>query len=100
MTVNKTIAVYRFDDYENDYKHIFCGGASLYNAFKSAATDKGMVYDGILKIRIPTNERLDIRLGDYLIFGNVPFSRENAFKIIDVSENRRGLNPHYRIGAK
>lgn len=99
MTVNKTISVYRYDEYENNYERIFCGEVSFYNAFKTAAENGGLAYDNILKIRIPTTETLDIRLDDHIILDDMPFDRNLAFKIVSVSDNRRGANPHYGVHA-
>lgn len=99
MTLNKKISVYRYDEYENNYERIFCGEVSFYNAFKTAAENGGLAYDNILKIRIPTDEALDIRLGDYIMIDDMPFNRDAALKIADISDNRRGTNPHYRVNA-
>ena len=99
MTVNKKISVYRYDDYDNNYKCTFCGEVSFYNDFKVAAENGGLKPDNVIKIRIPTAERLDIRLGDHVIIGDMPLNRDIALKIIDISDNRRGTNPHYRIHA-
>lgn len=99
MTLNKSISIYRYDDYENNYERIFYGEVSLYNEFKTVAENGGLNAENILKIRIPTENMLDIRLGDHVILGDMPFCREEALKIIAVSDNRRGLNPHYRVNA-
>lgn len=99
MILNKRISIYRYNDYENNYERIFFGDVSLYNEFKIGAENGGVNSDNIFKIRIPTEKALDICLNDYIIFGDEPFCREFAVKIIALSDNRRGANPHYRINA-
>lgn len=99
MILNKSVSIYRYNDYENNYERIFFGEVSLYNEFKTGAENGGLTAGNILKIRIPTENMLDIRLSDHIILGDMPFCREKALKIIAVSDNRRGANPHYRINA-
>lgn len=99
MTLNKAISIYRYNDYDNNYERIFCGEVSFYNAFKTSAENGGITSDNVIKIRIPTQETLDIKIGDHIMIDDLPFCRDSALKIIDISDNRRGANPNYRVSA-
>ena len=58
-------------------------------------------------ITIPTTEKLDISVGDYIIEGIVKDefddrtlrNKYQMFKVVSVDDNRKGRLQHYKIGV-
>ena len=67
---------------------------------KNGIKQKGFYFGDNMSIRIFTEEEIEVAPGDYACQGDCGFAypdRENSQKIVEVRDNRRGANPHWRI---
>lgn len=53
-------------------------------------------------VRIPKTEDIEISAGDYIRIGEYSgdYDRNSDFKVMSVSYNFYGLNPHYKVVCK
>ena len=89
MTANSGVTIYHFSP-DNGYVRSFFEKASV---FKTS---------DLIKIRIPTRLYTHLACGDYVFLGksdNIVPQKEKCFMIKEYSDNRRGVNPHWRILA-
>ena len=101
MTTNTQITLYHYDEERESYtvKHY---PASLHKAVKSTPAENGFCYSDTYKIRVPTTEEIPVSTGDYIRFGVFSDTRPDktaCVKVAGFSDDRRGLNPHWRIEA-
>lgn len=101
MTTNAQITLYHHDEDSGVYT-VYHHPASLHKAVKSTPDDNGFRYDDVYKIRVPTTAKIQVRTGDYIRFGTYYDTRPDkaaCAKIQGFSDDRRGVNPHWRIEA-
>ncbi len=107
MTADKIITVWHINDDADGYtREVFC--ASVYTTLKSVSDNggtkasEGMRKSNILKARIPTKDQMPLSIGDYVRVGRHTGSpiRGKDFKIVELADNRKGANPHWRISAE
>ena len=69
---------------------------------KSGIKQKGFYSSSQCKFRIPTIEKIDVYVGDYVRVGEYSGNpdRTKDFKITEIADNRRGGTPHYRLLAE
>lgn len=102
MNSEKVVTIWHFSDSDAPVIKIF-KNASIDTALrikKNGIKQKGF-FDGTSSaVRIFTKDEIGILPGDYLYMGechnqNLPI--ENALKILEVKDNRRGGQKHWRI---
>ncbi|MBQ4109704.1 MAG: hypothetical protein IJC74_02355 [Clostridia bacterium] len=93
MLTNKGVTVYHFTGHSG-YLRYFYSDASVHSVFKNGSD--------LVKIRIPTTLFIPVCNGDYVFLGKsdaiVP-EKEKCVRVTEFSDNRRGVNPHWRIVA-
>lgn len=102
MTTNGSITVWHYDDVNECYTKKKFDSVSMQNVQKSSsALGKGTRTEThVCKIRIPTTANVGLYLGDYVRIG---LSTDNApergcdMVINEITDNRRGANPHWRV---
>lgn len=105
MTGNTVITLWHFDeDTGNVSRKVF---RKVYCDFKAKISKNGIKQKGFyasdsVVIRIPTDRKIDVFPGDYVRMGefieDTP-DRTRAMKVIEVSDNRRGGAPHWRLSC-
>lgn len=101
MTTNAEITLYHHDEDSGVYT-VYHYSASLHKAVKSTPTENGFRYDDAYKIRVPTTAEIPVQTDDYIRFGTFHDARpdkSSCVKIQGFSDDRRGMNPHWRIEA-
>lgn len=108
MTTNSAITIFRYNNENEVFEKQFFPCASVHCVSEIITENRGFVTGSIVKIRIPVlfgavnDEAVLISPGDYVFLGewdgNEP-DRSVCFKIMGVSKNLRGKNPHVRITA-
>ncbi|MBO5059979.1 MAG: hypothetical protein J6C82_03605 [Clostridia bacterium] len=105
MTSNCIVTLWHFDGESNGWTRTVFPNA--FADFKERISKSGIKQVGFYsadfcKIRIPTKEKIEVSSGDYVRLGKhveaAPI-RENALKVVEVSDNRYGGSPHYRISC-
>ncbi len=72
--------------------------ASIHFVNSSVSENGGVVSDRYVKIRIPSDTALDIKIGDRLCLGDAEnFTYEESFFISEICENIKGKNRHIRL---
>ena len=74
---------------------------------KTNLIDKGLEKGSTGSITIPTTEKLDISMNDYVIEGIIENefdlsdlqAKYQVYKVVSVDDNRKGGLPHYKIGV-
>ncbi len=103
MKRDYTVTVWHFaDDYEAPERKVFKNSCkkTVHKLSKNGIKQKGFYMGDSSDVRIFTNKDIGIIPGDYLSEGencNEYPDRETSQKIIEVRDNRRGVNPHWRI---
>lgn len=102
MKRDYTVTVWHFEDDKVPIRKVFKNSCkkTIHKLCKNGIKQKGF-YDGdSTDVRIFTTEDIGIMPGDFLsdgeCFDAYP-DRETSQKIIEVRDNRRGVNPHWRI---
>lgn len=105
MMTNSGVTLWHFDKKSGGFTRIFFEKAYIFGVRKISENrlkQRGFYNEDCCSIRIPTEEDLDIRTGDYVCGGKcgdeVP-DRKSAFKILEISDNRRGTSPHWRLSC-
>ncbi len=102
MKTNKSVTIWHFDDSDIPVLRVFKNVHvdSAWKIDKNGIKQKGFFDGKSAIVRIPTSEELSVLPGDYLFIGEC-FDKlpqgENALKIIEVKDNRRGGQKHWRI---
>ena len=105
MTVNCKVTIWHFD--ENAGYYIRTVFDRAYADFKTKISknrikQRGFYNEDNARIRIPTTKEIVVSVGDYLCIGksdsSIPDRRE-AMKIVEISYNRKGGSPHYRLSC-
>ena len=103
MSRNNAITIWHYaDDLETSSRKVFFNASIIHTQkiSKNGIKQKGFYMGDSFDIRIFTAEEIDAVIGDYLMYGvqmNDSPDREKSHKIIEVRDNRRGTNPHWRI---
>ncbi len=103
MNTNGSVTLFHYDSDKEEYIRSFFPEASVYYEHKSAPSEKGVVYDNTVIIRIPTPDSITVKKNDYLMIGNADkLQREEALKIIGYTDNRRGSHrmQHWRFDCE
>ena len=74
---------------------------------KSNLIDKGLEKGSTGSITIPTTQDVEIKVGDYIVEGNISDSfdlkelmkKYQVFQVVSVDDNRKGGLQHYKIGV-
>lgn len=105
MTVNCKVTIWHFDESTGCYIRTVFDKA--YADFKSKISknrikQRGFYNEDNAKVRIPTTKEIVASVGDYLYIGKsdspIP-DRSEAMKIVEISDNRKGGSPHYRLSC-
>jgi len=99
---NKVVTIWHFGDdaipVRKVYKNVLLD--SVKRIEKNGIKQKGFFDGTTATVRIFVTENIDVLPGDYLFIGEsldaVP-ENENCIKIIEVKDNRRGGQKHWRI---
>lgn len=75
--------------------------ATIHKKNAQKQDDGGFCFDNAYIIRIPTKTPLNIQIDDYIVLGEgrsnkIPYG---AYKVVSVTDNRRGVLSHIRIEA-
>ena len=100
------ITVYHTTDDENFTRMPFNKVYFRHNK-KTNLVDKGLEKGSTGSITIPTTEKLDISMNDYVIEGIIENefdlsdlqAKYQVYKVVSVDDNRKGGLPHYKIGV-
>ena len=96
---DRCITVFSFNG--RAYDRYFFDGVSIFGSDGATITDSGFEESNGFKIRIPSENKLSVKPGDRVIFGNSDvFEPENAYTIMAVKDNRRGNKKHYSLTVK
>lgn len=62
-----------------------------------ASEDGGAIYSNEMIVRIPTDEPIDVKVDDWVVPDYAKDERTERRKVIQVTANLVGLNPHYKL---
>ena len=102
MRTNKNVTIWHFGDLATPVRRIF---KNVYvdtacKIDKNGIKQKGFFDAKSATVRIPVSDDIGVLPGDYLFIGEcseeLPNS-EDALKIVEVKDNRRGGQKHWRI---
>lgn len=101
MITNKSITVWHIRDDLEGYTRQYFPQVSFYGSDKMIhdGTD-GFYHQTSYSIRIPTTHDVKIFVGDYIRVGKHTDTAPDAgtdLKVMAVSDNRRGINKHWRV---
>lgn len=105
LTMNDkyTVTVWHYDE-ESDIpiRKTYIGMVenSAKKITKNGIKQKGFYFGDSMSVRIFTDDEINITPGDYICCGEYIYTypdRNNSQKIVEVRDNRRGGNPHWRI---
>ena len=102
MKTDKVVKIWYFGNSDTPIREVFknvCLDATR-KIEKNGIKQKGFFDGANATVRIFTREEIDVSPGDYLYVGEcyeVLPPIENALKIIEVKDNRRGGQKHWRI---
>lgn len=101
MTCNDTVTIWHYDEETGRYNisHHDCW---IHGKIKYSTGENGMVHANTFVVRIPTDLDIVATNGDYIKSGAWHDERppkESCLSIIAVTDNRVGINPHWRIDA-
>lgn len=100
MLTNKSITVWHIRDDLEGYERQYFPKVSFYGADKMLPADKGFTHHTSYSIRIPTADDVKIYNGDYIRAGKHSDDIPDIgidLKVMSVSDNRRGINKHWRV---
>ena len=105
------ITVYHTEDDEN-FEIIHFDGKKLPKVYfrhnkKTNLVDKGLEKGSTGSITIPTTEKINISINDYIVEGIIEDDfdlsllqeKYQVFKVVSVDDNRKGNLQHYKIGV-
>ncbi len=105
MTTNAKVTLWHFDKNTESFRR-----AVFENVYvsrkekisKNRIKQRGFYSEDNCKIRIPTQENIEAAVGDYVYIGEssseIP-DRSMALKLVEISDNRRGASPHWRLSC-
>lgn len=102
MQAESTVTIWHFDENEQPKRKVFKGVYinGVKRISKNGIKQKGFFEGTSYSIRIPTIKEIVVCPGDYISigenFGDYPGTWD-SFKILEVADNRRGGQPHWRI---
>lgn len=101
MTVNGPVTIWHYDEESEEYTPTVYTQAHTYTETRTAASDGGFVYGNTCRVRIPTNEDIDISTDDYIYIGAAQggINKGESLKVVGFSDNRKCTTPHWRIDA-
>lgn len=96
---DKCITVFSFNGraYErNIFENVSIFGQNGIKSFSS-----GFEEENYFKIRIPTEDFICINPGDRVVFGKTDvLDAENAYTVMSIKDNRKGVNKHFLVEIK
>ena len=102
MRADGVVTIWHFDDSDTPirrvFKNVHIDAAEKID--KNGIKQKGFFDAKTATVRIPTTEEIGVLPGDYIFIGECSDSlpeSEDALKIIEVKDNRRGGQRHWRI---
>ena len=94
VNCERCITVFSFNG--KSYDRVVFDGVSICGGDGIEQTDSGFKERNVYKIRIPSENQLNLKCGDRVVFENTDvFEPENAYTIMEVKDNRRGNIKHY-----
>ena len=102
MKSNKTVTIWHFEDSGTPVRKVFhkVYVEAVNKISKNGIKQKGFFEASSAVVRIPTRENLNVLPGDYISLkeDNSEFPPvDSSFKIVEVKDNRRGGQQHWRI---
>lgn len=102
LVADKVVTIWHFGDSDNPVPTIFRNVHidAVKRIEKNGIKQKGFFDGKSATVRIPTGKEIDVMPGDYLYIGECfceNLSYEDALKVIEVKDNRRGGQRHWRI---
>ena len=99
LNFDKCITVFSFNGKSYD-RYVF-DRVSVFGSDGIEITDSGFKQNSMFKIRIPTENLLKIKCGDRVMFENADvLDVDNAYTIMNITDNRRGNIKHYLLVVK
>lgn len=101
MTTTCAVTMYHYDEEKEIWERDVFPKCHLYY-IRGAAADKGFKRQNNGIIRIPINFEINIKIGDRLFKGNLNADKppaEGCMTVTGYKDNRRGVNPHWRINV-
>lgn len=102
MRADSVVTIWHFDDSDAPTSRVFKNVHldATKKIEKNGIKQKGFFDADDAVVRIPTEEEISVLPGDYLFIGECFDTfpeREDALKITEVKDNRRGGQKHWRI---
>ena len=102
LVANKNVTIWHFGDCDNPVRKVFKNVHldAVKKLEKNGIKQKGFFDGTCATVRIPVSEEINVLPGDYLYIGECYdelLPMEGALKIIEVKDNRRGCQKHWRI---
>ena len=103
MRINGDITLFHYDEEREKFERFYF--ENVYVNFKQALSKSGIKQKGFYSadkaiVRIPTKGTIFASVGDYISMGrdtkDTP-DRLSSLKITELSDNRQGTSPHYKI---
>lgn len=96
---DKCITVFSFNG--RAYDRAVLENVSVFGENGIKRFDSGFEEDNYFKIRIPCEDLICVSPGDRVVFGKVDvFDAENAYTVMSVKDNRKGLNKHFLVEVR
>ncbi len=96
---DKCITVFSFNG--RAYDSFVFDGVSIFGSDGIKENNSGFEENNSFKIRIPTTQKISVAPGDRVVFGiKDAFDAENAYTVMSVKDNTRGVNKHFLIEIK
>lgn len=105
MTTNSCVTIWHFDEQKEVWTRQDFPKAHIYakqKLGKNGIKQKGFYDASGCVVRIPQAVHIEVVPGDYLHIGSYNATapqKEQDMKVIEVSDNRRGGSPHWRISC-
>ncbi len=105
MRSNGDVTLFHFDEASESFKVAYFPNVHI--SYKQVVSKSGIKQKGFYAadrgiVRIPTVEKIEVAVGDYVHLGRCNSEmpdRANDLKITQVSDNRVGSLPHFKISC-
>ena len=99
LNFDKCITVFSYNGH--GYDRFLFEAVSIFGSDGIEITDSGFKQNSGFKIRIPSDVILPIKCGDRVLLENADiFDVENAYTIMNITDNRKGNYKHYLLKVK
>ncbi len=100
MKTNNQITIWHLTDEETGVYSRQSFTVYAHKVTAVSSVNKNNTRDNKVTVRIPTNRDIKVELGDCVFFGishSLHPERAKNFKVTEISDNRIGANPHWKL---